>query len=216
MIRVFKAPEVPKSLQKSNCTKYDKQDVQKALVNDQHGKCYLCEQKPGKDFQVDHLKPKADGFFPNLEFDWNNLFLACPYCNGRKYKNFEILNPTINNIEEIIEQRLDFSSNEVIFQSSDNNFQTTQTIELLNKLFNGESLPRKVKCEQLFNDIESKITFFFELLDAYKTNRTNQNKQALIDSLKITKEFLGFKYWIMKDYGFFDEFSEFMVWNKNY
>lgn len=35
MICVHKSPEIPESLTKANCNKYDGQDVQEALVNDQ-------------------------------------------------------------------------------------------------------------------------------------------------------------------------------------
>jgi uncharacterized protein (TIGR02646 family) len=213
MIRVFKSPEIPSTLQNVDCSKYDGQDVQDALVIDQHCKCYLCEQYAGKSFQVEHLKPKAKEYFPELKFDWNNLFLVCSYCNGRKPNSFTILDPTKSNVEELIEQRLE--EKKLIFKSLDINPQVEQTISLLSKLFNGEKGIRDVKCQQLFKDIEREINFFFKLLLDYKNNPTNENRKTLTDCLNIDKEFLGFKYWIMKDYGFFDEFSEFMVWNKS-
>jgi uncharacterized protein (TIGR02646 family) len=212
MIRVYKSPEIPISLQKPGCNHYDGQDVQKALVNDQHRKCYLCEKDAGKDFQIEHLKPKAEGFYPELKFKWDNLFLACPYCNGRKPNSAEILDPTKHNIEEFIEQRM--TEKEVCFSSSTNDEAIKQTVLLLVKLFNGEQGIRDIKCQQLYRDINRENDFFLKLLNDYKDNLTDENRKALIDSLSIEKEFLGFKYWIIKDYGFFDKFSEFMVWNK--
>lgn len=210
MIRVFKTEKIPESLQKSNCNHYDRQDVQNALVADQYRKCYLCEQDTHHSFEIEHLKPQAD--YPELKFKWENLFLACPYCNGRKPNSALILDPTENNIENIIEQRIE--GKEIIFKSQVKDKATQQTIKLLSKLFNGESGLRDVKCQQLFKDVEQEITCFFELLVYYKTNPTDENRDALIDSLKINKEFLGFKYWIINDFGFIEEFRDEVIWNK--
>jgi uncharacterized protein (TIGR02646 family) len=107
MIRILKFPEVPASIQKPDCNRYDGQDVQDKLVADQHGKCYLCENKPHHNFVIEHLKPKAEGYYPELKYKWENLFLSCQYCNGRKPNSFLILDPTKINVEEIIEQRME-------------------------------------------------------------------------------------------------------------
>lgn len=212
MIRVFKSIETPASLQKPNCTLYNEQDVQDALVVDQHRKCYLCEQDTGKNFHIEHLRSKAEGFYPELKFAWKNLFLACPFCNSRKPNGVLILDPSQNNIEEIIEQRL--NGKMIYFTSATKSDATQQTIKLLSKLFKGKNEIRDVKCSELFKDVVREINCFFELLVNYKKNPSIENRSALIDSLKITKEFLGFKYWIIKDYGFCEEFKNEMIWNK--
>lgn len=77
MIRIRKSAEIPLSLQTLNCSEYDGEDVREILYNDHDGKCYLCEQKIGKSFQIEHLKAKAVGFHPELKFTWANLLLAC-------------------------------------------------------------------------------------------------------------------------------------------
>jgi uncharacterized protein (TIGR02646 family) len=51
-----------------------KDDVRTALDEDFGGKCYLCEGIASSSFDVEHLRPKCD--FPELEFDWCNLFPA--------------------------------------------------------------------------------------------------------------------------------------------
>lgn len=216
MIRVNKTVEIPPSLQVENCTHYDGQDVQKTLVNDQFGKCYLCEQNPGKDFEIEHLKPKSEGYSPELKYEWTNLFLACKYCNGRKPNNLEILNPLIHNIEDCISQRIDYYSKKVEFHSTSDDLSTRQTIELLDRLFNGKSHIRDVKSKVLFDDLNREISFFLEMLIQHKTDGNKQNKQIIIDLLHLSKEFLGVKYWIIKDSGMFDEFKDFIVWNKKY
>src|ERR1700722_16017775 len=98
MIRVRKSAEIPASLLVANCNSYDGQDVQEALVTDQHEKCYLCEQKTTKSFQIEHHKAKAAGYHPELKYTWSNLFLTCGYCNGRKPNDFDLLDPVHHNI----------------------------------------------------------------------------------------------------------------------
>ncbi len=66
MIRVRKSTDTPRSLQLENCHHYDGQDVQESLYSDQYGKCYLCEQETHKTFQIEHLKPKDEGYSPEL------------------------------------------------------------------------------------------------------------------------------------------------------
>ena len=214
MIRVKKSADTPPSLQTVNCNHYDGQDVQDLLYSDQHGKCYLCEQETHKTFQIEHFKPKEVGYFPELKYEWTNLFLSCGYCNGRKLNSSEILNPLNHNIEEVIAQRIDIYSKKVEFISETTDKNITDTVELLNKLFNGKSNIRDVKGKILFDDLNREISNFINMLLKYRSESSMTNRQIIIDLLHITKEFLGFKYWIIKDYGFYDEFKDYMIWNK--
>lgn len=214
MIRVNKAAEIPTSLRSENCNRYDGQDVQDALFSDHHGKCYLCEQETHKNFEIEHLKPKAEGFSPELKFDWTNLFLSCKYCNGRKPNNLEILDPLKVNIEDVIIHKFDLNLGIIVFFSDSDDPTTLQTIKLLSILFNGKSNIRDIKGKILFDDLNREILNFLKMLLQYKSNSNEENKQIIIDLLHISKEFLGFKYWIIKDSGFYDEFKEFMIWNK--
>lgn len=216
MIRVKKSNDVPLSLQIPNCTRYDGEDVRELLFNDHFGKCYLCEQQTGKSFEIEHLKAKAEGFYPELRYSWGNLFLACPYCNGRKPNDFDqLLDPTTVNIEDIIEQRINFSDSKVINRSCQKNESTNQTISVLNRLFNGKSGLRDVKGQILYKDLQREISFFMELLIKYRLDHHETNKQAIIDCLHISKEFLGFKYWIIRDNEDLNqEFCRYIVWNK--
>ncbi|MDX9883026.1 MAG: hypothetical protein RBS73_13270 [Prolixibacteraceae bacterium] len=216
MIRIRKSELVPQSLSAPDCSRYDGHDVQQQLYADQDGKCYLCEQQTGKDYQIEHFKPKAEGFFPELEFDWRNLFLSCPYCNGRKPNSFtNLLNPTSNNNEEIIEQRISFGTSKINLKSEVDTAEVNQTIQLLDKLLNGTPGVRDERTQILYEDIKQEITFFMELLAEYKKSRNETIKDAIIASLDIRKEFLGLKYWIIKDAsGLYVEFSPYLIWNK--
>lgn len=214
MIRIRKSNETPGSLRSSNCKKYDSEDVKEVLYSDHDGKCYLCEQATGKSFEIEHLRAKAK--YPEFEFKWNNLFLACPYCNGRKPNQLDkFFDPCTNNIEDLIEQRILFAENKIEFKGNQNSNASIQTISLLERLLNGKSGIRDFKGQLLYKDIEREIVFFMELLLAYKSDSRDINKQAVIDSINLRKEFLGFKYWIIRDdVDLFDVFKDYISWNK--
>ncbi|WP_299288808.1 hypothetical protein [uncultured Mucilaginibacter sp.] len=217
MIRVYKSEVVPPSLQVENCKKYDNQDVQDSLVKDQHQKCYLCEQNTNKSYQIEHLRAKAENFNPELKFVWTNLLLSCSYCNGRKPNSFKLLDPVTNNVEDIITHRLDFSNNMVVFETSRNGIQENNTTKLLSKLFNGEVNLRDKKTQILFEDLQREIIFFLGLLNTYNLKKDHENKLKVIDSLNIKKEFLAFKYWIIKNNKtFYNDFKEYIIWNKHF
>jgi len=187
MIRVNKAAEIPASLLVENCNHYDGQDVQETLYSDQYGKCYLCEQETHKTFQIEHLKPKDEGYFPELKYEWTNLFLSCGYCNGRKPNNLEILNPLKVNIEDVITHKFDINLGKIEFLSNSDDPTILQTIKLLSILFNGKSNIRDIKGKILFDDLNREILNFLKMLIQYKSNPNEGNKQIIIDLLHISK-----------------------------
>lgn len=69
-----------------------------ALKNASFDKCMYCESKISHiDFaHVEHIKPKAEGKFPELEFDWDNLGYACPKCNNAKSDKYHAECPYID------------------------------------------------------------------------------------------------------------------------
>ncbi|WP_421919250.1 hypothetical protein [Marinifilum sp.] len=212
MIRVFKQEEVPASLQKDGCNKHDGQDVQDALYEDQYNKCYLSEQYVGKDSEIEHLRPQA--LFPGLKYEWTNLFLVSPYCNGRKENSLVLLDPTQHNIEDIIEQRLNIGTKNLEFVSIETGKELADTIALLDKLHNGKKGLRDRKTKAFYDDVEFAVSNFLRLLNKYKENPSDQNRLLVSESLQINKEFLGLKYWMIKDNGFEEQFQNEIIWNK--
>jgi len=80
-----------------NITIKSKKDYQSGVVfeilaEDCHNKCYICEDKPTT-INVEHIIPHRGD--PELQFDWNNLFLACGHCNNIKGEKYD----------EILDQR---------------------------------------------------------------------------------------------------------------
>ncbi len=214
MIREKKNATAPSSL--ASRKKYDGQDVINQLIADHHGKCYLCELKVKQHYEVEHLKSKEN--YGNLKYEWTNLFLSDGYCNPKKGDRFDdILNPNDNNIEDIIEQRVDLLHKTVLFRSSNSCKEVQRTIELLNRLFNGTYAPklRKERERMFYQEVERIINEFIQTLYDYSLNPTPETEKAVKDELTIDKELLGFKYWIIKDRPeLFAVFGNDIKWNK--
>ncbi|WP_082741801.1 MULTISPECIES: HNH endonuclease [unclassified Burkholderia] len=89
----------PKALEDKN---YKHARNKEALLAGTHSKCMYCESKIlAIDFgDVEHIKPKAEEKFPELEFAWENLGIACSRCNNKKSDNYDIGTPYINPYEE--------------------------------------------------------------------------------------------------------------------
>ena len=112
MIRERKSENVPSSL--LTTSQYDGEDVKAQLLEDLHEKCYICERKLGTDYEIEHFKSINN--YPGLRQEWTNLFMACGYCNKKKSSSFDDnLYPLDTNIEDEIEQRIDFSRNKASF-----------------------------------------------------------------------------------------------------
>ena len=213
MIRVSKSNNIPGSLQTTKS--YNAEDTVLQLSKDSHKKCYLCERKRDTDFNVEHYKSREND--PNLAQKWTNLFFACSNCNGKKKHSFdEILNPLTENIEEIIEQKMDFSNNKALF--SVNSFPSPcadKTIELLDRIYNGTKRIRTYKDEQLYNYSKMVVNNFQSVIIKYLLSPTEELKKAIQEELLIDKELLGFKYWIIKNNEeLFSEFENDMIWNR--
>jgi len=215
MIRVTKSDVIPPSLLKAGNTKHNHQDVQKQLNEDQKNKCYVCERECVTDYEIEHLQSSAKN--PELSIKWNNLFLSCRYCNGKKLHIFDnILNPSLHNIEEIIQCKHLAASKSVSFDSA--GLQTPQveeTIRFLNRVFNGTGKMRVIKEERFYEYFLSRIVHFQSVIDKYVSTKLKSDKNNVIEELEIKQEFLAFKYHMLKQrMDLFEEFAPYMVWNK--
>jgi hypothetical protein len=78
--------------------------VRALLESDCHGKCYICEDKPKNtaSLTVEHVVSRHSN--PSLEYDWDNLLLACFFCNNSvKGHDFNgIINPSAEDPEEAL------------------------------------------------------------------------------------------------------------------
>ena len=66
---------------------YNTPEVNAALKEMFHGKCYICENRQIVSYQIEHLNPHRGN--TELKFDWDNLFLSCAYCNNTKSDKYD-------------------------------------------------------------------------------------------------------------------------------
>lgn len=212
MIRVRKTNIVPQSL--TTTSSYDGEDVKKQLFADQDDKCYLCERTRETDFHIEHHKSQDN--HPELVLNWDNLFMGCSYCNGKKLALFDdILYPVATNIEEEIIHHLDFENKKAVFSSTIDDVAHNKTVELLSRIHNGTKRVRTFKEEKFIEHVISVVSRFLDLIKRYFENPSKDNEKAVRDELSTDKEMLGFKYWIVKDnVELYKVFASDIIWNK--
>lgn len=213
MIRIYKNDNAPESLSKR--TSWKGEDVIRLLHTDQNGKCYLCERFLTTDFQVEHHKSR--GHFPELTYEWSNLFCCCSYCNSKKSASFDdLLNPADDNIEELIHQSFDFPNAKVLFSNAGGDSpQTDATIALLCRIFNGTNRIRTLREQRFYDFAMSRITSFQGMVITWIKTGSDESEKAIIEELDICSEFLGFKYWIIRsNEALFEKFGKYVIWHK--
>ena len=212
MIKVYKSPDAPSSL--ATTTRYDGEDVKLQLLADQHDKCYICERRRDTDYEIEHHKSVDN--YPALSREWGNLFLSCKYCNGKKSNSFDdTLNPKDCGIEEDIEQRVDFANKKALFFSNISDPRHTETIRLLNRIYNGAKRVRTIKEERFMEQAISVVNRFLDLAIKYQETPDVNTEKAIINELAVEQELLGFKYWIIRDNpALYSVFGQYMTWNR--
>lgn len=210
MIRICKNAEKPQTLDKS----YNTDEVCKQLLRDQHDKCYLCERHLTTDYQVEHLKSKAN-HGDSIQM-WENLFVACGYCNNKKADKYDdILEPTSHNIEVLIKHFTDFANQKVIFSSDDTSSEVLSTIQLLKLLFNGKLPYRNCREQRFYDEFVQKMNFFSYAVDNYIAGKREEYYPVIKELLDIHSEYLGFKYAIVHSNNLLKrDFVDMTIWNK--
>lgn len=83
-------------------TNYKYPDNKFALQQASHGKCMYCESRVSHVYfgDVEHIRPKAQGKYPELEFEWSNHGYCCARCNNAKNDQFDNDCPLIDPYSE--------------------------------------------------------------------------------------------------------------------
>lgn len=104
----------PNSLQSNN---YKHPTNKLALAGASHDKCMYCESKISHIgfAHVEHIKPKANNKYPELEYEWDNLGYACPKCNNNKSDKYYKETPYIDPYSEDPKENI-FASGALVFQ----------------------------------------------------------------------------------------------------
>jgi uncharacterized protein (TIGR02646 family) len=212
MIRVRKSG-APAELAQSG---YTCEAVRQALIQDGDQKCFICERLRDTDLQVEHLQSRTN--YPELENDWNNLYIACDYCNKRKSSyHDDMLHPDQYDVEDLIEHHVDLMGEVAQFSSAQTTADVQSTIRLLSKVYNGARTigkPRRV-LEQLFWDnFKKEYVYFLKVVNAYLAGKPDA-EVAVRELLDVKEEYLAFKYHIIKNNPvLMQTFQNDIVWNK--
>ncbi|MFA5170446.1 MAG: HNH endonuclease [Sulfuriferula sp.] len=91
-----------------NAKNYKHPDNKKALATASSNKCMYCESDIAHiDYgDVEHIKPKAEGQYPHLAYEWSNLGLACGKCNNIKSDKYFAIAPFLDPYAENPEDHL--------------------------------------------------------------------------------------------------------------
>lgn len=216
MIQQRKSQPPPASL--ASGKRYDGEDVKKLLFEDHLGKCYLCESETEQNFVIEHLRSKNN--YPELTCDWNNLFLACPYCNGKKLDlRDDILHPCEEPLELLIDICPDFMSpsrHVEIRPLSEESKALQGTVELLDSIHNGVKPGMRTTRENVFYQrLREHLLDFQSCVLNYQHAANEENRRAVAERLQISQPFLAAKISILrKSPELLNEFAEETLWNR--
>ena len=185
-------------------TTYNTPEVNKALYGMFHGKCYICENKEGSSYQIEHLVSHKGN--KELKYDWNNLFWVCAHCNNIKLNKYDnILNCTYENVDDVIAFRKKgyFGKDETLeFEALDNRVETKITISLLQNVYYGETPQKEIEAKILRKKLRKELSKFKELVREYKEAEglDKEDLEILLKrELRNSSEFAAFKRWLIKD-----------------
>ncbi len=183
---------------------YNTPEVNAALKELFHGKCYICENKQITSYQIEHLishRGNAD-----LKYDWNNLFLACAHCNNTKLNNYEpILDCTKENVETLIAFRRTgyFGTDEkLLFVKLDDRIEVENTIKLLQEVYYGTTPQKKMEATILRRTLRKELSAFKEYVREYQEAEDEEKedlKYLIQQQLRDSSPFAAFKRWLIRD-----------------
>lgn len=196
-------------LAKKNGTSYNTKNVNVALREIFHNKCYICENKQTTSFQIEHLVPHKDN--SDLKYDWNNLFLVCAHCNGIKSDKYD---PIINCCKEDVEKKIAFrkegyfgADEKFVFVPLDDDVETGNTVKLLRDVFYGKSDQKAFESRLLRKHLRESLSKFKNYIREYGEldEQEKEDMEYLIRTeLKDSSEFTAFKRWLIRDNAYYN------------
>lgn len=207
MIRINRTTEVPASLiieKNKNNGNYNTPEVVEALHKEFHNKCYICESKNLKSINIEHFK--SHGGNKELMFSWENLFLSCSHCNNIKLDKYnDILDCTKIEVDEIIIFRKKGTygwEEEIEVATLIKNKTTENTVELLNKVYNGTTMMKILESSNIRKELRNELLEFTKAINEYfeAIGEDKEDAKYLVKRhLKASAPFAAFKRWIIRD-----------------
>ncbi len=189
------------------------EEVDEKLNKDFFNKCYICEEKCKANYQVEHFKPHQSKNI-DLKFDWNNLFIACSYCNGKKgdryntNENNQILDCTddIHDVENFIKyEKENFPKLEFKIIALKDEKIVINTVNFLNEIYGNKKT--ELKTEYLKNSVARELCKLQKLIKKHSQNENVEKKIKRILSKR--SPFTAFKRQIIKDNPDYKEFEKY-------
>ena len=195
MVKVNRTPTPPASLEKMKKNSSWEYDLIQLLAKDFNDKCYICELKGLQDPNVEHLLPKHTR--KDLEFDWTNLFFACPLCNKvKEQKKYDIgiLDCTKEDPEERI--LFDFNGQDIeVSAIHDDDEKAKLTAELVTEVFNLKNTAMRIyESQKRMNELKKEMSLLLSSLEEYKKSKSDAFlKKKLASLLARESAFAAFK-----------------------
>lgn len=202
--RSYPPPAILEVEKQKESGSYNKEDVLQKLKEDFYNKCYICETK-ATTLNIEHLiSHKGD---KNLKFAWDNLFLSCGHCNNIKLTNYDdILDCTKEDVEKCISYKMEplLPKAKVKVEALENNTKVLNTVELLNKSYNGTTTLKSMESINIRKKLLDELIKFQGWLYEYECEELDEEDKERIlrkikSSLSAASEFTAFKRWMIKE-----------------
>lgn len=201
-----KAKRAVESLQaaKIKGTTYNTEEVNLALQETFHRKCYICEYKDATSYEIEHLHPHHGD--KELKYDWNNLFLVCAHCNNTKLDQYD---PIIDCTKEDVEKAIAFrkkgyfgTEEELLFEKLNTKKETENTQKLLWEVYYGSTPQKKMEAVILRRALRKELSEFKECVRQYQETEGEDKEDFRYLARKHLEEkspFAAFKRWLIRD-----------------
>jgi hypothetical protein len=195
------------AIEKAKNGTYNCEEVLLQNKLDFRNKCYICEDKEPHSINTEHFIPHRNN--QDLKFDWENLFFCCAHCNNTKLAKIEydeILNCTvlIDQVDVAIRYQIDpFPMEEAIITAMMDSQKVHNTVNLLNAVYNGTTVLKKIEAANLRSKLLKDIRRFQGLLfqfydDSYNDVEKAEIKNTILRDLRPSSSFTAFKRWIIR------------------
>ena len=179
-------------------------EVNEALAETFHKKCYICENREVGSWEIEHLQPHLGN--KDLKFDWNNLFWACRHCNNTKSDTYTpILDCTKVDVDDFIAFRLKIhlDPDSLIFEPVEHSCATENTCRLLDDVHYGHTVQKKMEAKMIRKRIVRALFELEQYIRDYRDTSGELKKDIaakIMLELKNTSEFAAFKRWYIRDH----------------
>lgn len=195
---------------------YNTPEVNAALQEIFHGKCYICERNKLEAIEIEHLIPHRENL--DLKYDWNNLFLACRHCNNTKSSKYD---PILDCTKVDVDKKIAFRKNgyfgtveTFVFDALDQEQETINTKLLLEAVFYGTTPQKEIEARILRKSLREELSKFKMHVREYKDAEDweKEDLKCLIKKdLSEDSAFTAFKRWLIRDNkGLFPELSTYI------